>query len=142
MNGNASQTQSGWLYALELPWPGATGNRQARHGKHGAYLNPAVARFRALVAQTAAAQGWGGWDARKPLLGPLAVELLMAPPDKRARDADNVAKVVLDSLTHAGVLSDDSNRVVRRVVLEWTQPMPAGRVLVTLSEYVNAGGGA
>lgn len=127
-----SKIQTQLVYQLELPWPGATGNRQARHGKHGAYLNPAVARYRALVAQKAAAQGWGGWDARKALTGPLDLELLLAPPDRRARDADNVAKVLCDSLTHAGVLTDDSNKVVRRLTIEWTDPVKDGAIMVTI----------
>ena len=129
------------VYQLELPWPGATGNTQARHGKRGSYLNPLVARYRALVAQTASAQGWGGWDGRKALLGPLAAELLLAPPDRRARDADNVAKVVLDSVTHAGVLADDSNKVIRTLTIQWTDPVPGGRVLVTIKLHNAIEGG-
>jgi Holliday junction resolvase RusA-like endonuclease len=123
------------LFDIELPWPGATGNTQARHGKHGSYLNPLVARYRAVVAQTASGQGWGSWGTRKSLLGPLALNLLLAPPDRRARDADNVAKVLCDSLVHAGVLSDDSNKVVSRLTIEWTDPEPGGRVLVTIRPY-------
>jgi crossover junction endodeoxyribonuclease RusA len=122
---------------LELPWPLATGNRQARHGKGGHYLNPLIARYRAQVAQIAAAQGWGGWDARKPLVGLLEASLVCAPPDKRARDLDNVAKVALDAIVQAGVLADDSSKVLRRLVLEWTDPEPGGRVLVTIRPHTS-----
>ncbi len=140
------------VYQLELPWPGATGNTQARHGKRGSYLNPLVAKYRQIVAQVAAAHGWGGWDGRKPLGSEIKagqgvgsqkgkktllgrfyeLDLLAAPPDARARDADNVAKVLCDSLVHAGVLADDSNRVIRTLTIQWTDPVPGGRVLVTI----------
>lgn len=118
---------------LDLPWPEATGNRQARKGAGGMYLNPAIARYRALVAQKAFAGGWGAWGVKKALYGPgIEVELLLAPPDRRARDLDNLAKVVMDALVHAGVLGDDSCRVVRRLVIEWVDPVQGGRVLATL----------
>lgn len=30
------------------------------------------------------------------------------PPDRRRRDLDNILKSLLDSITHAGVIEDDS----------------------------------
>jgi crossover junction endodeoxyribonuclease RusA len=36
-------------------------------------------------------------------------------PDNRRRDLDNLLKAVLDSLTHAGVWSDDGNIVDLRI---------------------------
>lgn len=40
--------------------------------------------------------------------GPVWVELLYVPPDRRRRDLDNLLKPVLDSLTEAGIYGDDS----------------------------------
>lgn len=31
-----------------------------------------------------------------------------SPPDRRARDLDNILKALLDALAHAGVYADDS----------------------------------
>lgn len=54
----------------------------------------------------------------KKLVGPLAVEIEMHPPDARRRDVDNILKAVLDSLAHGGLYEDDSEiddlRVVRK----------------------------
>jgi crossover junction endodeoxyribonuclease RusA len=42
------------------------------------------------------------------LTGQLAIEIRAYPPDKRKRDLDNILKSLLDSLTHAGLIVDDS----------------------------------
>lgn len=53
---------------------------------------------------------------RVPLIGELAVVVVMRPKDLRRRDVDNVAKALLDALTHAGVYSDDSQ--IRRLTID------------------------
>lgn len=40
--------------------------------------------------------------------GPVMVEVLANPPDNSRRDLDNLLKVTLDAMTHAGVWKDDS----------------------------------
>lgn len=42
------------------------------------------------------------------LAGRLAVTLAVNPPDRRRRDLDNMPKALLDALTHAQVILDDS----------------------------------
>jgi crossover junction endodeoxyribonuclease RusA len=44
----------------------------------------------------------------KPLANRLHVVVAVNPPDRRARDLDNLGKGLLDSLKHAGVYRDDS----------------------------------
>lgn len=39
----------------------------------------------------------------------MQVDLLIYPPDKKKRDIDNVIKVILDTLQHAGVFENDFN---------------------------------
>lgn len=52
--------------------------------------------------------------------GRLAVTVNIHAPDRRRRDIDNVAKALLDALTHAGLWEDDSQlddlRLIRGAV--------------------------
>jgi crossover junction endodeoxyribonuclease RusA len=120
---------------LELPWPPITGNRATRHTKGGGHYRLAEAvSYRQGICTLVAAQKL---DLR--LFGPLAVDWVLVPPDNRARDAVNVLKEVEDCLTHAGVWHDDSNRVIRRLTVEWLPPelkraKGSGKILVTIRE--------
>jgi len=69
------------------------------------------------------------WDM---ILGPLALRVEVHPPDRRARDLDNVLKALLDSLEHAGVYESDSQIVDLHVVKR--DPAPPGRVKVTVTQ--------
>lgn len=59
--------------------------------------------------------------AQKPqtFTGEVSISVGLVAPDKRARDAGNTDKAVMDILVKAGVIVDDSNRYVRRVSYEW-----------------------
>jgi crossover junction endodeoxyribonuclease RusA len=73
--------------------------------------------------------------AQKPLKfdGEVSVSIGLVAPDKRARDADNTLKCILDILVKAQIIKDDSNKYVRRVTVQW---VPSGAPCVVLiSEY-------
>ena len=53
----------------------------------------------------------------KAIAGPVAITLILNPPDKRRRDLDNYLKAIFDSLTHAGVWEDDSQ--IKKMAVEW-----------------------
>lgn len=57
---------------------------------------------------------------KRALQGRLAVHVIAYPPDRRARDLDNLPKGVLDALKHAEIIVDDSHiddlRIVRGLV--------------------------
>lgn len=118
------------VYVLEVPYPKASGNSHVRHGGGAHYLTKGARAYRSLVAVAAHAQGLHS----RMLPGPLEVEFSIAPPDRRARDADNLLKPVLDALTNAGVWVDDSNRVIARTSVEWCDPEPGGRILLTITQ--------
>ena len=97
---------------LTLPWPPSV-NHYWRHRiagpKHKPFIQVYVSKegqeYRESVKR-AVLRRWPG------LLHPLAMRLrvvvLVNPPDRRARDLDNLGKGLLDSLKHAGVYQDDS----------------------------------
>ena len=117
------------MSALEiiLPYPpaGTTGNHAVKHARGGHYLTTATKRYRYAVMMCCATQ-----RARRQLAGPLLVEWAFNPPDRRARDSDNVLKTLKDAMTAAGVWIDDSNKVIRRESIEWLEPLTDGRVVV------------
>jgi crossover junction endodeoxyribonuclease RusA len=110
---------------IELPWPPTTGNHQ--HGKRaggGAFVRPEVESYRTEVKRALAG--------RKAPAGGISVSWLLAPPDRRAVDFDNVSKVVADAITRAEFWPDDSNLVIRRGEWVWTDPVPGGLIYLTV----------
>ena len=116
-------------YEVALPWPTVTGNHAVKHSRTGGhYKTPEAKRYEGTVAQIVAGMGLGTLLGQKPLGGPLAVSWLLSPPDRRARDLDNLRKVVADALTRAGFWADDSNKVLVRESFEWADSTPGGEV--------------
>jgi crossover junction endodeoxyribonuclease RusA len=115
-------------WEFELPYPNHTGNHSVRHGGGSHYLTEGAKAYRALVEYAAVK----GLVKDLQLAGPLEVSFLVAPPNKAARDTDNLLKVVNDAITKAGIWVDDSNKVIRRTIFEWTAPEGEGRILVTI----------
>lgn len=128
-----NRQKSGRALTLELPYPPVTGNLAVRHAGRGVHYKtePAKAYERAVAAAVQIGR-LTGQIAPQALAGPLVVSWVLAPPDRRARDCDNVRKVVGDALTKAGLWSDDSNRVLVRELFEWTDPVIGGQILVTV----------
>ncbi len=51
--------------------------------------------------------------------GPATISVALRAPDRRARDAGNLHKCLLDCLVKLGVIEDDSNRIVVAEVWRW-----------------------
>ena len=60
----------------------------------------------------------------------LSVAILAYPPDRRARDLDNLPKAVLDALTAAGLWLDDEQ--IDRLLIERREPVREGALTVTV----------
>jgi crossover junction endodeoxyribonuclease RusA len=117
-------------HQLELPWPAVTGNHAVKHTKTGGHYKVAKAKaYEAAVHAIVLGQGLGQGQT---LNGPLRAVWLLAPPDRRARDMDNVRKTVADALTKAGFWADDSNKVLAEERFVWTAPEPGGVVFLTV----------
>lgn len=102
---------------LTLPYPPSV-NTYWRHpttgklaGRH--LISEKGRQYRAEVCRSVR-------NAAKALSCRLSVTIECFPPDRRRRDLDNVAKGLLDALSHAGVWHDDEQiddlRIVRREV--------------------------
>ena len=129
---NMTQDWCGELM-LELPYPPVTGNQAVRHAGRGVHYKTAQAKaYESAVAIRVRLNRVLGQLSAKPLAGPLKASWVLAPPDRRARDCDNVRKIVGDALTKAGLWADDSNKVLVRESFEWVAPEPGGKLLLTL----------
>lgn len=113
--------------SLTLPYPPSVNHYwQTRVVRRGARYLPQVyvsqdgQRYRAAV--TRLLDGVPRFDGR------LRVQVLLQPPDRRARDIDNVLKCLLDSLTAAGAWRDDSQ--VDSLLVVRGDLFDGGRVLV------------
>ena len=98
-------------WTVTLPWPPST-NRIWRNvavrGKPRTLLSEEGRRFRTTAAQMCML---GGVNNRQ-LAGRLAVSLVACPPDRRARDLDNVLKATLDD-SQIDLLSVERAQVVK-----------------------------
>lgn len=54
------------------------------------------------------------------------------PPDKRRRDVDNCAKIILDSLQRGGLLEDDNQ--IDRLLIQRKEIIQYGKVIIRISE--------
>lgn len=86
---------------LILPWPPSVNNYWLAKG-NTRFISKAGRVFREGVAEECARQSVIG------LLGRLAVHIALFPPDRRARDIDNILKALLDACEHAGCYASDS----------------------------------
>ncbi len=69
---------------------------------------------------------------KTPYKGKVAVDITLYPPTKQKRDLDNYTKATLDSLTKAGVWSDDSQ--VMQLYQSFGEIRKGGAVLVRVWE--------
>lgn len=118
---------------IELPWPPSV-NRYWRSVTINKAARVLISRdghaYRGAVQVAVLNARMRGDCVLVRIAHPIAVTIEAHAPDRRARDLDNLPKAILDSLTHAGVWTDDSIidelHVLRRPVT------PGGRIVVTI----------
>lgn len=112
---------------LVLPWPPSM-NRYWRSitikGQARVVLSADGREYRESVIGAVVAQ-------RSPrVTGRVAVRVAAWVPDRRPRDLDNMFKAILDSLTHAGVIEDDS--FIDTLAIRRRTVKPGGEVVVRI----------
>jgi len=123
------------MIILELPWPPSVNTywRSPNTGKLAGrtLISERGRSYRRAVADTIMAAGQP-----KAAPGRLAVYMNAFPPDRRLRDLDNLPKGVLDALTHAGVIEDDS--LIDRLHIERDVICPNGKIIVRIGSKGNS----
>ncbi len=119
-----TERKQGWLPSLISLPPSV--NHYFSYYQGRPVLSKDARTYRHHVRRLAIAKGI------KPLMGPIAIRIDIAPPDDRRRDCDNVQKAVLDALQHAGVFWDDS-QVVWLLSIKH-ESRPSGGIRVQLDD--------
>lgn len=109
---------------INLPYP-PTLNTYWRHARGRHYISAQGKSYRRTVILLA--------KTKTPMLDRLKVEIKLWMPDRRRRDIDNLSKVLLDALAHAGVYEDDSQIDVLTLSREGVEKQ--GRCLVSVEPY-------
>lgn len=71
-------------------------------------------------------------------VGEVSISIGLVAPDKRARDADNTLKCILDTLVKGSIIKDDSNKYVRRVTVQWVASGAPCTVIINEFEDIAA----
>jgi Holliday junction resolvase RusA-like endonuclease len=111
------------MLELQLPYPPSVNHYWRRVGARTLISRGGRAFREAVCAILAAGRV-------RPLDGPLAVDVVVHPPDKRRRDVDNVQKALLDALQHGEAYFDDSQIV--RLSIERGEPVEGGKAIVRI----------
>ena len=124
-------TATSWR--LALPWPPSV-NHYWQHGLRGVWLSKRARVYRQNVQMLALMQrGWHGLPGPWPLRGELEVKIFARPPDRHKRDLDNLAKALLDSLCHAGVMEDDSQ--ISSYAIRRLEPGKPGMIALEITSW-------
>jgi len=120
------------MITLELPWPPSVNSywRSPNTGKLAGrtLISERGRNYRRAVSDAIRMAGQPKADP-----GRLDVALTVFPPDRRRRDLDNLPKGILDALTHAGVIEDDS--LIDRLLIERATSCPGGKVRVVVGAH-------
>lgn len=111
--------------ALRLPWPPSLNHYWRRSRQGGMHISAEGKAYKRQVGIYAASEG-----VRVPMTGRLAVEIHAYPPDRRARDLDNLQKALLDAL-EGSVYANDSQIDDLRILR--CERVPGGQMTITVT---------
>lgn len=114
---------------LTLPWP-PSNNHYYTVARGRKILSAAGRKYLADAKVHILAQNWR--PPRKPLTGRLVVQIVAYPPDKRARDLDNLLKPILDSCQGGGLFENDSQ--IDNLRIRRDEQIITGAITVEITE--------
>jgi crossover junction endodeoxyribonuclease RusA len=115
------------LRFLDLPWPPSTNSLYRSvivRGHTRVLLSKQARDYHAMVRRRAMLDGWPTFTD----MDRLEVIIHARPPDRRARDLDNLLKATLDAVVKAGLIPNDS-QIDKLAILRGT-PIPKGSLTV------------
>ncbi len=115
------------MVIITLPFPNSA-NTHWRHGRGITYLSASGRAFRDAVKEATKLYG------EKAPEGRLTISIDLYPPNKRIIDIDNRVKPLLDALTHAGIIQDDS--LIDKLIVERKQIVKQGMCRIYISKYI------
>ena len=124
------------MIELILPFPPTVNHyliKSVRHQKGKSFVHVNVSK-KGMIYQSQVLGVALQKRAVKRLDCRLRVDITLFPPDKRRRDLDNYPKVLLDSLTKAGVWEDDEQIDKLTITRGWLR-RPEGACVVRISEF-------
>lgn len=111
------------MVVIELPYPPSL-NRLYRINAGGKGVRKSEAGKRYQQAVKLASLRSQGVE------GKVLVTIDVFPPDRRKRDLDNLLKILLDALTKAALIEDDSK--IDRLLVQRREVIRGGRVTVVI----------
>lgn len=111
---------------VELPYPPSANRYWRSVGRGRVVVSAEAKRYRGEVERKLAGRAALGAT-------PVEVSVVAHPADRRRRDLDNLAKVLLDALANGGAFADDGQ--VRALHLWWGEVSSAPCVEVVVREF-------
>jgi crossover junction endodeoxyribonuclease RusA len=115
--------------SIELPYPPSVNNLW-RHVGPRVLISRAGRQYREAVGLAVLCQVGPG---KKMLFSRLRITVHVTPPDRRARDLDNMLKAPLDALCRAGVYKDDA-QIDHLTIIRLPPKRPPGMTVI-IEEY-------
>ncbi len=111
--------------SLSLPWP-PSANRYWRHVGNRVLVSKEALLYKKHIGLLSLL-----WK-RPCLMGRISLSIQAFPPDKRARDIDNLLKVTLDALQYANLFENDSQ--IDKITIERMEQRKGGELIITINE--------
>lgn len=121
------------MIILTLPYPPSV-NTYYRSPRTGPLAGRTLISEKGRAYRKAVADAVIQHARRRAPEGRLSVGVTLYMPDRRKRDIDNAMKGLLDAMTHAGVIEDDS--LIDRLVIERGPVVKGGSAKVSISQYL------